>query len=297
MAAIREHGLRLITPGGTHILPMMAVTEPSQIDFGPEDVVFLCVKGQDTEKALRTLRAQIEDIPVFCFQNGVRNEEVASRYFPRVYGVAVSVGSVFINDGEVIARYDPPGFHIMGVYPRGTDDLVNTVATDLRDAGFLVGVTPDIMPYKWGKLLLNLNNAVGAITNVRGNGNERITRAARQEAESVLAKAGIHWASVLSKDLVEPWPEIVGQPRKVLKVEAQSSTWQSLVRQRGTVEADLLNGEIVRVAERLGFRAPINEKLLNIVKEMAASRELPGKYTPAELCRQVGLEPVMPPAK
>jgi 2-dehydropantoate 2-reductase len=110
MKAIREHGLRLVTPRGTHTLQLTAVTEPSQIDFRPEDVVFLCVKGQDTEEALRTLRAQVEDIPIFCFQNGVRNEEVASRYFPRVYGVVVRVGGVFVNNGEVIARYDPPGF-------------------------------------------------------------------------------------------------------------------------------------------------------------------------------------------
>jgi 2-dehydropantoate 2-reductase len=152
------------------------------------------------------------------------------------------------------------------------------------------------MPYKWGKLLINLNNAVGAITNARGSDNECIARAARQEAESILAKAGIHWESVLSKDLVKQWPEIVGQPSHVIKLEAQSSTWQSLARQQGTVEADLLNGEIVRVAERLGIRAPVNENLLSIVQQMAASHELPGKYTPAELCRLVGLEPVMPPA-
>ena len=54
--AINEHGLRLVTPFDTHILRLLAVTSPDQIDFGPDDVVFLCMKGQDTEEALRTLR-------------------------------------------------------------------------------------------------------------------------------------------------------------------------------------------------------------------------------------------------
>ena len=101
--AIQDHGLRFITPTGTHILRVPAVTAPDKIDFGPDDIVFLCMKGQDTEDALHDLRAVTEDAPVFCFQNGVRNEEMATRYFPRVYGVRVMVGGVYLTDGEVIA--------------------------------------------------------------------------------------------------------------------------------------------------------------------------------------------------
>ena len=43
---IREHGLRLITPSATHILNLVAVTTPNQIDFEPNDVAFLCVKAR-----------------------------------------------------------------------------------------------------------------------------------------------------------------------------------------------------------------------------------------------------------
>ena len=60
--AISKHGLRLITPTGTHILQLPAVTSPTEIDFRPEDVTFLCVKGQDTEKALNTKLEIREDI-------------------------------------------------------------------------------------------------------------------------------------------------------------------------------------------------------------------------------------------
>ncbi len=286
--AINQHGLRFITPMGTHNLKIPAVTAPDQIEFKPDDVVLLCVKGQNTDEALRDLSAVIADVPVFCLQNGVRNEEIAVSYFPRVYGTMVRVGGVYINDGEVTARRDPPGWLIMGCYPTGTDNLVEEVAERLRTAGFLVLVTPDVMPYKWGKLMGNLANSIVAITSTRDGDFDRIFRATQEEAQELLAQAGIRWVS--NQQLAEEWPDSAVRPRSVLQVDAQSSTWQSLARRQGTVETDFLNGEIVRLAKRLGKQAPINEALLRIMQEMAAKHEPPGKYSPTELCRLVGLE-------
>ena len=288
MNAIGEHGLRLVTPVGIHTLRLPAVTDPDQISFQPDDVVLLCMKSQNTDEALRDLRSVTEDIPIFCLQNGVLNEEIASKYFPRVYGVMVRVGAVYLTDGEVIARRDPPGWLIIGCYPTGTDDLVEVVAANLRTAGFCVMTTPDIMPYKWGKLMSNLANAIGAITNARGEDSNQIARAARDEAIRILAQADIRWVS--DGQLAMEWSDFSVPPRSTLSTEAQSSTWQSLARGRDTVETDFLNGEIVRLAERLGVRAPVNEALLHISQEMATKGERPGKYTPTELRRLIGLE-------
>jgi 2-dehydropantoate 2-reductase len=165
--AIRERGLRLVTPNSTHIVRLKAVTSPSDVDFDSEDAVFLCVKGQNTEYALEDLKAVVKEIPIFCFQNGVRNEETAARFFPRVYGVLVRISAVYLSDGEAIARRDPPGWLVIGCYPQGIDERARNIAKTLRDGGFPVMLTPDIMPYKWGKLISNLHNAVGAITNAK----------------------------------------------------------------------------------------------------------------------------------
>lgn len=286
--SINEHGLRFVSPAGTHLLKVAAVTTPGQVDFGPNDLVCLCVKSQDTEPALRDLRAVVRDIPVFCLQNGVRNEETAAKYFPTVYGVTLRLRSVFVTNGEVMARQDPPGRLIMGRYPTGTDALVESAAADLRDAGFHVLVTPEIMPYKWGKLMMNLANAIVAITNAKREDNSRIIEATQDEAETILRHAGIRWIS--REEQARQWPELNIEPRGSLTIEAQSSTWQSLARRQGTVETDFLNGEIVKVARRLGKPAPINETLLRMTKEMAANREPPGKYTTAELIKILGLE-------
>jgi 2-dehydropantoate 2-reductase len=85
------------------------------------------------------------------------------------------------------------------------------------------------------------------------------------------------------------WPEITAPPRGQINTKEQSSTWQSLARYQGSVETEFLNGEIVRVAQRLGLQAPINEKLVKMCQQMAANHELPGKYTPAQLSEILGL--------
>lgn len=285
--AINRNGLRLITPSGTYTLKIPAVTGPDQIDYRADDVVLLCMKGHGTERAMDDLKAQTGDVPVFCLQNGVRNEEIVARYFPRVYGVMVRVGAVFLTDGEVTSRSDPPGWLVIGCYPEGVDKLAEAVAGELRAAGFLVKTTSNVMPYKWGKLMANMANAVGAITNASRKDVAPIIQAVQQEFRDILTQAGIRWVSL--EELAKEWPEIAPPPRGSLDTEAQSSTWQSLARKRGAVETDFLNGEVVRLAKKLGRRAPINEMLVRISQEMAARSEPPGKYTPSQLSALLGL--------
>lgn len=301
VAAIRRDGLRFVTPTGTHTLRVPAVTHPAEIDWRPGDVVFLCVKGQNTAEALRDLQAALAqpahhatrttpdvprltfDVPLFCLQNGVRNEELAARVFARVYGVMVRVGGVYLQEGEVIARRDPPGLLIIGRYPSGADELAEAVAGQLRAAGFTAPVTPDVMAYKWGKLLSNLANAVGAITDAGGEDPDhaRIVGAARREAEALMRQAGIRW--VPPQEIEQQYPEVGREVRGKVSVRAGSSTWQSLARGQGSVESDFLNGEIVRLAARLGATAPVNAGLARIASEMAARREKPGRYSAKEL--------------
>jgi 2-dehydropantoate 2-reductase len=286
-AAISQRGLRLSTPTGVHTLKVLAVTAPEQIAFTNDDVVLLTMKGQDTEGAMGDLRRVVDDVPVFCLQNGVRNEETAARFFPRIYGAMVRIGAVYLSEGEVTAPRDPPGTLVIGRYPEGKDDLVEVVAASLRKAGFLVLTTPGVMPYKWGKLMGNVANAVGAITNARDEDVALITHGAQEELAGLLRVAGIGWVS--GEQLDREIPEMNMPPKGSLSTEAQSSTWQSLARQTGTDETDYLNGEVVRLGQSLGLAAPINAKLAEICRDMSTRREKPGRYTSAELRSLVGL--------
>jgi len=285
--AIRQHGFRFITPRGTHSLDLPAVTTATEIDFREDDVAFLCVKSQDTETALRELSSAVAELPVFCLQNGVRNEEVAARCFDRVYGVMVRVGGTYLRNGEVIGRRDPPGALAIGRFPEGLDHLAESVAAALRAVDFAVLVVPDVMRYKWGKLMANLGNAVGAITDARDEETERVAEAAREEARAILTRMGVDWLP--HRQLREEWSGLERPVRGRVNVRAYSSTWQSLMRGVGTAEVEYLNGEIVRLGEQIGVEAPINSALTRIVVDMARRREPPGRYTPTELCAVLGL--------
>lgn len=286
--AIKRNGLKLVTPTGTHVLRIPAVTGPEQIQFRPGDVVLLSMKGQNTEDAMKDLRKQADRIPVFCFQNGVRNEEIVAEHYPDVYGVMVRVGAVYITDGEVVCRRDPPGWYIIGRYPHGTDQTAESVAEGLREAGYFVRTSENVMPYKWGKLMANLGNAVGAITDGSWEETGFIYRALADEARAVVEKAGIE---VISQERVSrEWPEISAPLKGEIKTNEQSSTWQSLARGQGSVETGFLNGEIVRVARRIGLEAPLNDKITDLIKEMAVGKERPGKYSPRELAGRLGLD-------
>lgn len=285
---INENGLKLVTPTGSYNVKVPAVTGPAMINFQPQDVVFLCVKGQNTEEALSDLQKVTQDVPIFCFQNGVRNEEIAITYFPRIYGVMVRLWAAYLNDGEVIARREPPGFFALGRYPASTDTLAEEVGGLLRRAYFRVMVRADFMGCKWGKLVLNLANAIGAITDRPREETEMIAKAAQAEAIGLMEKAGVPWVS--REQLDAEWPEIALPAQATVDSPALNSTWQSLARGVPTVETEFLNGEIVRLADRIGEKAPINQKLVEISLEMVTKRSKPGIYTPQQLTETLGIK-------
>jgi 2-isopropylmalate synthase len=144
------------------------------------------------------------------------------------------------------------------------------------------------MRYKWGKVMNNIRSAVGAITNVSRADSLEIAGFARKELNDLLDEAGI--AYVTDAQVSEEWPEFTIKSPQYVSGEAQSSSWQSLARQHGSVETEFFNGEVVRLAKKLGKQAPINDGLNRIMQEMAANREIPGKYTTAELKKILGLE-------
>ena len=279
--AINTNGLTLITPTGTYNLKVPAVKHPQEIQFRPDDVVFLTMKSQDTEDAVKTLKMCVDQIPIFCLQNGVRNEETASRLFRDVYGSTVRVGALFINKGEVTARTDPAGWLIMGRYRQGIDERLEVVARQCSRSNMIVKVVPNIMRYKWGKTLNNIQTAVGAITNAGSAECAKLHKLARKEFQDLLNEAGIDYAE--DSKITQEWPEFNVSFAQFAKGEAQNSTWQSLAKKTGSVENEFFNGEVVRLASRLGKQAPINEGLNRIMQGMAANREVPGKYSVGEL--------------
>lgn len=280
---VNEHGLKLVTGDESFVLNIPAVKTAEELaPFRDSDVVLLCAKSQHTVKCLGQLKnaGAPRTLPVFCVQNSILNESVASRIFDRVYGVMIMISAIFMTPGEVInPNIRPYGVIEVGCYPRGRDELCEQLAEALQHSGFSADVSSNVMESKAGKCLINLGNVLDAITDKKGDGSA-FTQEIRREAMDVWNAAGIEWESADS--FLKRVEANCGEQKVPLgyeNLEKRSSSWQSLMRQTGNIEAGQLNGDVVMLGKQLGIAAPYNELLWRIADEMARKGEEPGKYS------------------
>lgn len=289
-AAMREHGLRLAMPDRVLTVRAPVATSIGEVTLGENDVVLLATKSQDTAGALEALVAARGDVPVVCVQNGVANERLASELFARVYGVVVMLPAVLLEPGRIDAQGQPfSGLLDIGRVPDGVDDLAVRVASDLATSGFVSRPVPDIMRWKYAKLLRNLGNAVEALCRPKDGADDDadleaaldLDRRLREEAEACFTAAGIAWVSD------EEWREHRREQVEYAPVEGRSraggSTWQSLARGNASIEVDYLNGEITELGRRCDVPTPVNAALQRIATRAVAAGAGPGSMTPSQL--------------
>src|SRR5262245_6002516 len=254
-------------PDRTVQLPVPMVTM-DELRLAPDDVLFLAVKSQDTAHLLGQLATvpaggDTSDLPVFCAQNGVANEDAVLRHFGRVYGVCVNLPATHLEPGVIEAPATPvSGILQLGRYPSGADDLAAAVAADLSRSGFLADVRTDVMAWKRAKLLSNLANAlqvlcVGGYEWRAGNADATRTVLSRLRAEARACFAAAGWTvtdtgQFRAEASAFQMAAVNGQMR------GGGSTWQSVERGLPSVETDYLNGEIVRLGRIFGVPTPVN---------------------------------------
>ncbi|MDI2132333.1 ketopantoate reductase family protein [Yinghuangia seranimata] len=283
-AAIAERGLRVVAPDRDDTLPVPVVAHPRELAFRDGDVVLLAVKTQDTPAALRDLAlAASADTPLVCAQNGVANEDLALRHFANVYGMRVVLPALHVEPGVVQAHSAPyAGTLDLGRYPHdpdAADPTAHAIAEALRGATFGAEVRPEIMRWKYAKLLLNLSTAVEALCGPEGRRNA-VQRLALAEGHAVYEAAGI----VPLDDPADP-------PRRERVVDLPvggvprpgGSAFQSLLRGAGSIETDYINGEVVRLGRLHGVPTPVNEAVHRIAVRHAVEGRPPGTATVADI--------------
>jgi 2-dehydropantoate 2-reductase len=185
------------------------------------------------------------------------------------------------------------GFNVADVgkghWHRGTDGYIAAQdAPVLRqwqdvfaNAGLPLQLHADLQTVQWGKLLLNLNNPVNALSGLPlraqllNRTHRRLFADLVAEALPLLREAGIEPArltplpwNALVRLLRMPTPVFRLVAARMLRIDARarSSMADDLALGRPT-EIDALSGEIVRLAERLGRSAPLNARMVERIRE------------------------------
>ncbi len=274
-----------VSANGLHITDLHGGhydVDPAEIRFATSpdraknaDLILVTVKASATEEVARTLAPLVRPgTVVIILQNGVNFSDGVREALPMC---TVLPGVVMFN----VIRQGEGRFH------QGSDgeiDVESSPALDafsdaFRSAGLPLLRRPDLVPVQWGKLVLNLNNAINALSGVplqeelSQRGYRLCLSLAQREALDLLRAAGIRPASmtrlspaVVARGLQMPNFVFRLAAKRVLDIDplARSSMWEDFESGRKT-EIDRLCGEVVRLGERIGRPAPINARLVELV--------------------------------
>ncbi|WP_431111959.1 2-dehydropantoate 2-reductase [Variovorax paradoxus] len=298
LQSLAAHGLALTDlEGGSRRLPAASLRLSDQVPVGATPaLVLLCVKsGATAEAAAELAFALPAGTTVVSLQNGISNCDAASKAGPTL---GVLPGMVPYN----VAETAPGAFHrgTAGRLAAKDDAALRPWVPVFERAGIPLDLYADLLPVQWGKLLLNLNNPVNALSGLPLR-DELLQRGYRccfaaliDEALGVLRLGGIAPAQVAAVP-ARRLPGLLRLPDWLFRVvaarmlridsKARSSMADDLALGRRT-EIDALSGEVVRLALEHGLSAPRNARMVALLDAWPQS---PKRWTARQLQDALGL--------
>jgi 2-dehydropantoate 2-reductase len=290
---IESNGLNLTSFEGSErkIAPGQLTLSDDPKIFADAAMVLVTVKSADTAEIAETIaRHAPPDAVVVSLQNGVGNAAVLRQ---RLAGRVVLAGMVPFN---VIAAGE-------GRFHRATSgDIVIErddagTAARLSVPGLTMRPSADIAGVQWGKLLVNLNNAINALSDLplRQQLAQRSWRMlfADQIAEGLAALRAEGVRPVSSTPIPAGWtPHLLRLPDtlfgmllgRTMKIDpqARSSMWEDLQRGRRT-EIDYLQGVITEIADRRQLQVPLSRRIVALIKRAEVAGQGSPKLTPEQI--------------
>jgi len=268
----------------------------SDLPSEPPVVTLLCVKAGATLAAAQLLESSLPaGSVVVSMQNGVGQAALAQSAAPSLCFLDGMVSFNIANLGDGRYHRGTAGFLAATDHP-----VLRPVAEAFKLQQLKLRLVADMRPIQWGKLLLNLNNPVNALSGMplreelMQAGYRRCLAALQEEALHVLRAAAIEPAQ-LTAVTPQKFLRVLRLPtflfrlvaRQALKIDAKarSSMADDLTAGRLT-EIAWLCGEVQRLAQSLGLQAPLNARMQALV-EAWPQRAAP--YSPGQLTQALGI--------
>jgi 2-dehydropantoate 2-reductase len=278
---IESNGLRLTSFEGLErkIAPGELSLSDDARAFADAGVVLVTVKSADTAEIAEAIaRHAPPDAVVVSLQNGVGNVPVLRQRLPGRVVLAAMVPFNVIALGEGRFHRATSGDIVIERDGAGTGLMLSVPGLAMRSTANIVGV-------QWGKLLVNLNNAINALSDLplRQQLAQRSWRLlfADQIAEGLAAIRAEGIRPVSSTPVPSSWtPHLLRMPDTVfglvlgrtMKIDpqARSSMWEDLQRGRRT-EIDYLQGVITEIADRRQLEVPLSRRIVALIKRAEAA--------------------------
>lgn len=292
-AMILEHGLRATDHTGLDVCvtpaDLKVSTDPSLL--AEADIIIVTVKSGATAEMGQLIAAHAPAAAiVVSLQNGVSNADVLRKALP---GRDVRAGMIaynVLNAGE-------------GRFHRGTGGNIVLEAAEGELAQVLA--TPHLAVYEssaidavqWGKLLVNLNNALNALSGV-----PLLEELSNREWRALFADEIAEGLPALKAEGVKPrsafplpialLPHVMRLPTPLYRLiagpslkidpQARSSMWEDLEQGRNT-EIGELQETIVALCEKHGLKAPVNKRVAALIRECEEKGGGSPKMSPADV--------------
>jgi 2-dehydropantoate 2-reductase len=263
---LNERGLQV---SGRHDFTAR-VTAAADPDELPEfDVGIIATKANGVEGAATSLAGRFPAATIMTVQNGLGAEEIVQRHgdWPLISAVTFMSGTKH-SDTQVEYILDTPTW--LGPYGATPFQLVEELARLLVEAGLEAEALPDLRPAQWSKLIFNATvNGVAALTGLPHDAHFAAEGAESDLGHLVHALVDEGKRVAVAEGLVlhdDPWE------MNVLATKRGSAHYPSMledVEARRPTEVELINGALVRQAERHGVDAPLQ----NAVYRLVAARE------------------------
>jgi len=290
---IKANGLRLtgFEGSGRNIAADTLTMSDDPSIFRDAAVVLVTVKSADTADMADIIASHApDDAVIISLQNGVGNVAILRERLPgrQVLGGVVPFNVVALGEGRF--HRSTSGDIYVERDTAGAAEKLSVPDLKMRATGKIGGL-------QWGKLIVNLNNALNALSGLplREQLAQRPWRTlvADQMSEGLMAIKAEGISPVSPTPIPSTWmPPLLRLPDSIFNVllgrtmqidpQARSSMSEDLQRGRRT-EIDYLQGVVAAIADRHGLKATLSRRVIELIRQAEAAGEGSPRLTPDQV--------------
>jgi 2-dehydropantoate 2-reductase len=283
---INETGITIEGPVETFTVPGKAYLPEELLKRGkPLELVFLCVKSQHTETAVKQIMPLLtENSAIVSFQNGLCENIISSLIGPeRTIGCFVNFSADYLGPGRILYG------GVSSIYIGELDGTISDRVLDLQKRLACWGpvhVTDNIWGYLWGKLsyaALLFATALADETMAAVVRNMDLREALMELCSEVLEVADKENITPMGFDDWEPSLVYPREKRDKAVLDAQmerlaermstnkktkSGIWRDLAVRKRKTEVDFQLVPIITIGETHGLTLPLTSFVVQTIREL-----------------------------